>query len=126
MNVRSTFVELSIQLYLLVGKSFVNIGHLDSRSLHSRRSLSSQRTILHNTNMTGIMGKPISRNKGSAPSIIFRPSLWPRTWKYKSNTKNIDLSKSSTRQALYLYNKWSQGSFTRSGKVSFVWTTVSP
>lgn len=31
--------------------------------------------------MTGMVGRPMSRNRGSARSITSRPSLWPTTWR---------------------------------------------
>ena len=61
-------------------KKWLMSGSLVQCLRHSRRMKSSQRIILDRMRLTGTIGRPMSRNSGSARSITLRPSLCPSTW----------------------------------------------
>jgi len=56
-------------------KKWLISGNLVQCLRHSRRMKSSQRIIFDSIRLTGTIGKPMSRKRGSARSITLRPSL---------------------------------------------------
>jgi len=67
-------------------KKWLMSGNLVQCLRHSRRIKSSQRIIFDRIRLTGTIGRPISKNNGSARSITLRPSLWPSTCHRQHNT----------------------------------------
>jgi len=55
-------------------------GNFEQCLRHSRRMKSSQRIIFDKIRLTGTIGRPMSRNSGSARSITLNPSLCPSTY----------------------------------------------
>lgn len=56
------------------------MGTLEIFFLIKLRTASSQRIILPKTRATGMAGSPISKTRGSACSIIVKPSFCPITY----------------------------------------------
>ena len=70
-------------------KKWLISGNLVQCFRHSRRMKSSQRIIFDKMRLTGTIGRPMSRNRGSARSITLKPSLWPSTCPINSNVIKI-------------------------------------
>ena len=60
--------------------NFCSSHHLGECSLQNCKSLSSHRTIFPSIKLSGMVGKATSKNRGSALSITWKPSLCPNTW----------------------------------------------
>lgn len=63
----------------LLGKKCLKIGTLYACRLKRLSAWSSHLSIFPKTNIIGMVGKPTNNTKGSACSIIAKPSLWPTT-----------------------------------------------